>query len=272
MSNFDYFRKRNARKKAYAKEVNTRFVFNGLPSVEITLENNDAMMACVVNKQEKDVAYIYTHQDEPLAVGTVLVAKGLHFLIVEQIIIMQDVEFNKYLALLCNTQFDEWDWGYFKGPEKGYINLSMKEDLAAISQQKPILVARQGRFNIGDKIKVNGRPWLIIESDTISSPTIGYYSLKATTMSKDELQGNDTVLDDGENILTAAVLDDRMSVTTFQEVELPTEDGFYQSTCKLIQLKVTSDKINFKVPVGIKNFTVKIKQDGIIVERNFKVV
>ena len=188
MSNFDYFRKRNARKKAYAKEVNTRFVFNGLPSVEITLENNDTMMACVVNKQEKDVAYIYTHQDEPLAVGTVLVAKGLHFLIVEQIIIMQDVEFNKYLALLCNTQFDEWDWGYFKGPEKGYINLSMKEDLAAISQQKPILVARQGRFNIGDKIKVNGRPWLIIESDTISSPTIGYYSLKATTMSKEELQ------------------------------------------------------------------------------------
>lgn len=272
MSNFDYFRKRNARKKAYAKEVNTRFVFNGLPSVEITLENNDAMMACVVNKQEKDVAYIYTHQDEPLAVGTVLVAKGLHFLIVEQIIIMQDVEFNKYLALLCNTQFDEWDWGYFKGPEKGYINLSMKEDLAAISQQKPILVARQGRFNIGDKIKVNGRPWLIIESDTISSPTIGYYSLKATTMSKDELQGNDTVLDDGENILTAAVLDDRTLVTTFQEVELPTEGGFYQSTCKLIQLKVTSDKINFKVPVGIKNFTVKIKQDGAVVERNFKVV
>lgn len=272
MSNFDYFRKRNARKKAYAKEVNTRFVFNGLPSVEITLENNDTMMACVVNKQEKDVAYIYTHQDEPLAVGTILIAKGLHFLIVEQIIIMQDVEFNKYLALLCNTQFDEWDWGYFKGPEKGYINLSKKEDLAAISQQKPILVARQGRFNIGDKIKVNGRPWLIIESDTISSPTIGYYSLKATTMSKDELQGNDTILDDGENILTAAVLDDRTSVTTFQEVELPTEGGFYQSTCKLIQLKVTSDKINFKVPVGIKNFTVKIKQDGIIIERNFKVV
>lgn len=272
MSNFDYFRKRNARKKAYAKEVNTRFVFNGLPSVEITLENNDTMMACVVNKQEKDVAYIYTHQDEPLAVGTVLVAKGLHFLIVEQIIIMQDVEFNKYLALLCNTQFDEWDWGYFKGPEKGYINLSMKEDLAAISQQKPILVARQGRFNIGDKIKVNGRPWLIIESDTISSPTIGYYSLKATTMSKEELQGDDTILDDGAEILTAAVLDDRISVTTFQEVELPTEGGFYQSTCKLIQLKVTSDKINFKVPVGIKNFTVKIKQDGIVVERNFKVV
>ena len=147
----------------------------------------------------------------------------------------------------------------------------MKEDLAAISQQKPILVARQGRFNINDKVKVNGRPWLIIESDTISSPEIGYYSLKATTMSKDELQEDDTILKGDENIL-AATLDDRISVTTFQEVELPTEGGFYQSTCKLIQLKVTSDKINFKVPVGIKNFTVKIKQDGIIVERNFKVV
>ena len=147
----------------------------------------------------------------------------------------------------------------------------MKEDLAAISQQKPILVARQGRFNINDKVKVNGRPWLIIESDTISSSEIGYYSLKATTMSKDELQEDDTVLGGDESIL-AATLDDRISVTTFQEVELPTEGGFYQSTCKLIQLKVTSDKINFKVPVGIKNFTVKIKQDGIIVERNFKVV
>ena len=147
----------------------------------------------------------------------------------------------------------------------------MKEDLAAISQQKPILVARQGRFNINDKVKVNGRPWLIIESDTISSPEIGYYSLKATTMSKDELQEDDTILE-GDNNILAATLDDCISVTTFQEVELPTEGGFYQSTCKLIQLKVTSDKINFKVPVGIKNFTVKIKQNGIIVERNFKVV
>lgn len=90
-------------------------------------------------------------------------------------------------------------------------------------------------------------------------------------MSKDELQGDDTTLDNGEGILTTT-LDDCVLVTTFQEVELPTEGGFYQSTCKLIQLKVTSDKINFKVPVGIKNFTVKIKQDGIIVERNFKVV
>ena len=90
-------------------------------------------------------------------------------------------------------------------------------------------------------------------------------------MSKDELQEDDTILEGNENIL-AATLDNRISVTTFQEVELPTEGGFYQSTCKLIQLKVTSDKINFKVPVGIKNFTVKIKQDGTIVERNFKVV
>lgn len=267
-SSFDYFKRRNAYAKNYAANYNTRFVFEGMPSVEINLENDIIMRACVVNKQEKDMAYVYTLEYEPLPIGTVFIAKGLHFLVIEEITIMQNVRFHKYIALLCNTEFDEWDWGYFKGTEESYINLALKEDLAAMSQQHPILVAKQGRFDINDKIKVNGRPWLIIESDTISNATIGYYSLKSTTMSKEDLEKED----DLEELSPTVDEDNATKVTPLQTIVASTENGYFKCSQKILNLKITSNLISFTVPFGVQDFSIKVMEHDEVKTYNYKVV
>ena len=44
---------------------------NGYPSIKITGSNGEEIQAAVVNKQEKDYAYIYTKINEPLDIGSI---------------------------------------------------------------------------------------------------------------------------------------------------------------------------------------------------------
>ena len=47
---------------------------NGYPSIFITNKNDEKIQACVVNKQEKDMAYIFTQntdQEDILPIGSV---------------------------------------------------------------------------------------------------------------------------------------------------------------------------------------------------------
>lgn len=272
-SSFDRFRQKNLNQIVSEKKYNSQFILNGYPSIEVSFidplnEVPRTQNVSVVNRQEKDMAYVYTFQDQPLQIGDIFEAKSLILLITEEIIIIKDVDFRKYSAVICNADLGDNNWGYFKGPEKSYINTTVKEDSTSFSQQKPILVARQGYFNIHDIIKVNGRPWLIIEADTISSPTIGYYSLKATTASKAEADDS-IVISQPTEVEDANV----NKVAALQTVNIPTESGYFTTTAKkLNNLSVSSASVSFTVPFGISEFIVSVKQDGQVVNKVYKVV
>jgi hypothetical protein len=79
------------------KQLNTSFVFKGLPSIEIK-NGEKSLQASVVNKQEKDHAYVFTQAHDELKVGDVWTAKNLHLLIAEEITIIEDVNWRKYYA------------------------------------------------------------------------------------------------------------------------------------------------------------------------------
>ena len=79
-----------------------------------------------LNKQEKDYAYIFTQLDDKLSIGSTWAAKNLHLLVTEEITIIKDVNWHKYHALLCNVQVDN-QWGYFKGPEKSFLDVCLKK-------------------------------------------------------------------------------------------------------------------------------------------------
>lgn len=69
------FQERNSisRRKTEDK-INTKFIIKGYPSIEIS-NNNELIQAAVVNLQEKDQAYIYTYEENPLSIGSVWSAK-----------------------------------------------------------------------------------------------------------------------------------------------------------------------------------------------------
>ena len=168
MGSFKRFQERNKKRMDAQAEVNTHFIFKGYPSIKIELNTTDssediyAVQAAVVNQQEKDKAYIYTQWEDSLDIGSVWGAKGLHWLIAEEIVVIKDVKWHKYLAYLCNVEVED-TWGYFKGPEKNYVNIKNEYGASLESLQKPVLVLPENVLGFADKIVIKQRPWLVQE-------------------------------------------------------------------------------------------------------------
>ena len=184
MTSFSRFQERNKKRTVAQNKLNTSFIFKGYPSIEIKGSADQSIQASVVNKQEKDYAYIFTHLQDELAIGSIWTAKNLHLLVTEEITIIKDVDWHKYHALLCNVQIGN-HWGYFKGSEKSFLDIALEREVVWESPQKPVLVLPENVLEFRDKIVIKGRAWLIQEYDAISTPGLVYYSLKPTTVSKE---------------------------------------------------------------------------------------
>ena len=268
MNSFDRFQEKN---KIRAKAIDggsSRFIEGGYNSRIITnIQNNTKLHAAIVNEQEKDSAYIYTHLNEPLNIGSIWEAKSLYFLITEEIIIMKDVQWHKYLAVLCNCNFDGI-WGYFKGPEETYINIALKHNTYLTSLQKPLIILPENAISFGDKIVIKNRSFLVQEIDNISTPGIAYCSLQPTTVSNSEKQvdkeyyiikkdsyKNNHKADDVENNIKYfypnQVCEERLS-----------NGYFWIDNTNIEIVERTNAKIKFSIPFGIEKVIIKTEIDG----------
>lgn len=100
-SPFSRFREANKAIQTTDKDINNSFVFKSYQSTKIT--NNDGgqiLTAAIVNQQEKDKAYIFINKTYELQIGSVWSAKEgkLNFLISEEVQIIKEVDWRKYIA------------------------------------------------------------------------------------------------------------------------------------------------------------------------------
>ena len=285
MSSFDRFQQRNQKRMEAQQKLNAQFVFNGYPSTIISRtqivdnqEQIEELSAAVVNLQEKDKAYIFTHIEDRLLSGSVWGAKGLHWLIAEELVTIKDVDWHKYLAYLCNINV-EHVWGYFKGPEKTYVNIRNEDDASLESLQKPVLVLPENILGFNDKIVIKSRPWLVQEYDAISSPGLIYYSLRATTVSKEELidhEGEDVFIIKAENNYTPIILTPTEEETSTSytighniDITVVTENGFFKYN-KPIKIKShKKDQVIFSIPFGVNDVEIQTKEGGVVVTETF---
>lgn len=256
---YNQFRRKNAASNKADKYENVRFIFEGNSATNIIV-NGERYRAAIVLKQDKDLAYIYTERNRPLAVGVSFENKGLHFLIIKKEAIIKDVLFNRYQALIANVQLENNVWGYFKSPETTYINTKIEGSAVEVSLQHPILVAPAELYKIGDKFLVKGRPWEVIETDTISSDEITYYSLKATTIAK-EIETETEVNNAAAEMPAELETDNSIKVSALQEIQLATEEGFFETTKELINVKLKLSSVIFTIPFGIDNFEVTVREN-----------
>lgn len=281
MSNFSRFQERNKKRIVAQQKFNTNFIFKGYPSIQI--KNADKIVqASVVNKQEKDYAYVYTPLADELNIGSIWTAKNLHLLIAEEITIIKDVDWHKYYALLCNIQIDD-QWGYFKGPEKSFLDIQLEKEVVWESPQKPVLVLPKDVLDFRDKIVIKGRAWLIQEYDAISTPGLVYYSLKPTTVSKEVVEenlGKDVYVERykeapivslEEPIQQYMVADDDITmISANMPISLTTEDGYFKSSNSNIKIqKRTETSIVFTIPFGIQNVIIETKKKGNIIKTKY---
>ena len=283
MTSFSRFQERNKKRTVAQNKLNTSFIFKGYPSIEIQGSADQKIQASVVNKQEKDYAYVFTQTQDELEIGSVWTAKNLHLLITEEITIIKDVDWHKYHALLCNVQIDN-HWGYFKGPEKSFLDIVLEKEVIWESPQKPVLVLPENVLNFRDKIVIKGRAWLIQEYDAISTPGLVYYSLKPTTISKEvaaENTGKDTYIEKHEeptinvveNPISLLSEDSVFHISPNVSITLSTEDGYFKTTNKNLKIqKRTASIVVFSIPFGISEVAVEVKEKGDIVTKTYRVV
>ena len=283
MTSFSRFQERNKKRTVAQNKLNTSFIFKGYPSIEIQGSADQKIQASVVNKQEKDYAYVFTQAQDELEIGSVWAAKNLHLLITEEITIIKDVDWHKYHALLCNVQIDN-HWGYFKGPEKSFLDVVLEKEVVWESPQKPVLVLPENVLNFRDKIVIKGRAWLIQEYDAISTPGLVYYSLKPTTISKEvaaENTGKDIYVEKHEEPIVN-IVENPISLLSEASVfhispnvpiTLSTEDGYFKTTNKNLKIqKRTASMVVFSIPFGISEVAVEVKEKGDIVTKTYRVV
>ena len=283
MTSFSRFQERNKKRTVAQNKLNTSFIFKGYPSIEIQGSADQKIQASIVNKQEKDYAYVFTQTQDELEIGSVWTAKNLHLLITEEITIIKDVNWHKYHALLCNVQIDN-HWGYFKGPEKSFLDVVLEKEVVWESPQKPVLVLPKNVLNFRDKIVIKGRAWLIQEYDAISTPGLVYYSLKPTTISKKaaaENTGKDIYVEKHEeptinvveNPISLLSEDSVFHISPNVSITLSTEDGYFKTTNKNLKIqKRTASMVVFSIPFGISEVAVEIKEKGDIVTKTYRVV
>jgi len=282
MSSFDRFQRLNQKRQEAQASLGSHFIFKGYPSVKIQSDADEELeiQAAVVNQQEKDKAYIYTHLEDGLPIGSTWNAKSLHWLIAEEIVTIKDVNWHKYMSFLCNINIEDI-WGYFKGPEKTYMNIEKDRDVSLESLQKPVLVLPEGYLAFGDKIVIKGRPWLVQEYDAISSPGIVYYSLRATTVSKevmDEHEGEDVFIEYNEDKTTSIPVEPERSpipgkayVSNNMDITVSTEEGYFKADKAVKIKKHTATEVVFFLPFGIKEVEVLTKYQGEVETRTYKV-
>ena len=283
MTSFSRFQERNKKRTVAQNKLNTSFIFKGYPSIEIQGSADQKIQASIVNKQEKDYAYVFTQAQDELEIGSVWTAKNLHLLITEEITIIKDVNWHKYHALLCNVQIDN-HWGYFKGPEKSFLDVVLEKEVVWESPQKPVLVLPENVLNFRDKIVIKGRAWLIQEYDAISTPGLVYYSLKPTTISKEvatENTGKDIYVEKHEeptinvveNPISLLSEDSVFTISPNVSITLSTEDGYFKTTNKNLKIqKRTASMVVFSIPFGISEVAVEVKEKGDIVTKTYRVV
>lgn len=276
MSSFSRFQDINQKRGIANQKSNGSFIFKGYPTISITGTSNETVTASVVNRQEKDSAYIYTQKDTPLKVGSVWSAKGLHWLISEEIVIIKDVSWNKYTAILCNVEIDGL-WGYFLSPEKSYINVALKQEVLLQSQQKPILVLGEDRLNINDKFMVKDRAWMVQEKDNFDPTGITYYSLTATTISK--AAAAEGVMTLNEEITTPVKSSTRQTLVVKEEpsdktmffipnrkITFTTQQGYFKADTEVKIHSLKEKEVIFSIPLGVDRCCIQVKQDYKLVQ------
>jgi hypothetical protein len=148
------------------------------------------------------------------------------------------------------------------------------------SDIKPVLALQTGLLAVGDKVYIKGRGFLVQEFDEISNPGIGYYSLVATTIGKDDLEKNKDktffIIKKKEANINYGNKNNEeifVSIVPNQTTLISTERGYFKSSLNSIKvLSITEREVSFSIPFGVDTFTVTTLKNGREYKTTYKAV
>ena len=104
------------------------------------------------------------------------------------------------------------------------------------------------------------------ESDEISSPGIGYYSLRSTTMSKDIINNNE-----GKVIFVEKAIETIVPEKENRTFTIQTTNGYFKTNKEIKIIKHMDNEVTFELPFGVNNVQVTTMLNNEKIETEYEV-
>ena len=273
MSKFSSFRNKMKVEHCCDLKLDASFITEGTFATEILhVRLNEVKKAgFIINNSEGPnnntiYTYKYEQKNNEFLKGDYFIRRDKKYFVYEDIDIVMDTIYKQQWAYECNAaitlenQTEEY-YGYFLSSMKKVLDEDFKQNIAITDKEKPMLIIPQQSWaKIGQKVIINTKPWKIIEIDNTTNANICYCSLqldwlnKSQDIKEEELPKNDAELEANTKI------------------SFTTEDGYFTASVPIDIISRTFTRVVIKIPFGIDNITIGIKQNQEIITKTYKVV
>lgn len=257
------------------QKFETAFIAEGAAPIVIHIlrldENRDATMV-FTDAEGPDAAIVFTpkqfRSNQDLKKADYYTWDNKMFFVYEDILIARDISYIKQKAYQCNVEVTVLDkqfqdikcGGYFIASLRSYVDVEFQQKINISDKEQPVLVVpTQDWILVGAKIMAGGKPWKVIDFDSITNPGITYISLERDFVQKQnpsvEVQNKQF------NYLKAGI-----------EHTITTKDAYFNSSSPLNIKSRTFSKIVFEIPYGLEELFIEYKDEqGNIQKEYFKV-
>ena len=271
MNKFNLFRTRMGNEQKCKLKWETSFITEGAAPINIHIlrldKDRDATMV-FTDTEGPDSAIIFTPKQHRninnLLKSDYYTWEDKMFFVYEDILISREVSYIKQKAYQCNVKvqvLDEGDeeyGGYFISSLRSYVDTELQQKINIVDKERPILILpNQEWIEIGTRISIGGKPWKIIDFDTITNDCIAYISLERDFYFKSD----DIIQEYVDNTLNAGI-----------EYVFETTDGYFNSSSPLNIKNRVSKSVTFEIPHGISSIEIETKINGSVVRKQYKVV
>lgn len=287
MSNiYDIYRGVQTKRNECYDERSAAFIEQGKLSKEvfhIRLEK-DIKAALVFKHQEgPDEVLVYSYLSDDLQKSDYFVYKNTNYLVYEENRLTDDdINYKKQKAVECNVAFTFNGTtfnGYYKSSLRGSEDQAFEGRQLISPDETPLLILPTNSIiKVNSEFIIEDKPFKVMEFDNITNKGISYYYLERSYRKKvSEVEGpsimsmtvEPEVIDELKTIET---LEDNMALRAMVQYTFKTEDAYFSTTPAVEIISRKRTEITFRVPFGISQVSIAIKQTGVIVDEVYKVV
>ena len=272
MIKFDLFRTRMKNESVCRTNYEQSFITEGAAPITIHIlrldKDRDATMV-FTDAEGPDAAIVFTPKQQTASANLLKTDyytwDDKMFFVYEDVLIAREVAYIKQRAYQCNAKVQVLDskeecGGYFISSLRSYTDTEFQQKINISDKEQPVLVVPAAEWvAVGTKLMIGGKPWKIIDFDSITNPGIAYVSLERDFFQK----GNDVV----------QTQDDEVTLHAGMQHIFATQDGYFNSSSPLNIKSRTATQVIFTIPYGIETVSIGVKDaQGVINTTTYKVV
>lgn len=287
MSNiYDIYRGVQTKRNECYDERSAAFIEQGKLSKEVfhVRLKKDIKAALVFKHQEgPDEVLVYSYLSDDLQKSDYFVYKNTNYLVYEENRLTDDdISYKKQKAVECNVAFTFEGTvfnGYYKSSLRGSEDQAFEGRQLISPDETPLLILpTNSTIKVNSEFAIEDKPFKVMEFDSITNKGISYYYLERNYNKNIPEVGGLSIMSITtepeiiNELETVETLQENMGLRAMVEYTFKTEDAFFSTTPAVEILAKKRTEVKFRVPFGISEISIKVKENAIISEKTYKVV